>query len=216
MLLFLNGVGMGLFAAPNRPSIMNSLPTNRRGVGAGMSTTFQNAAMVLSIGIFFSLIITGLAHSLPQTLYSGLTTQHVPSAQASAVAALPPVSVLFASLLGYNPVQQLLGPQVLAQLPAANANYLTGRAFLPRTDLESVLPGTDDRLRLRHRRVPRGGDRLRTARQAVRARSGHGPSTDGRRPEHGVKPLPGGRVQNGQVNGLDLRLRINSNSGTKV
>jgi MFS family permease len=66
VILFLNGLGMGLFAAPNRAGIMNSLPANRRGVGAGMSTTFQNAAMVLSIGIFFSLIITGLARSLPK------------------------------------------------------------------------------------------------------------------------------------------------------
>jgi EmrB/QacA subfamily drug resistance transporter len=131
LLLFVNGLGMGLFAAPNRASIMNSLPPHRRGVGAGMSTTFQNAAMVLSIGIFFSLIITGLSHTLPETLYAGLTAQHVPSAQASGIAALPPVSVLFASLLGYNPVQQLLGPQVIAALPPANADYLTGRAFFP-------------------------------------------------------------------------------------
>jgi hypothetical protein len=103
--LLLNGIGTGLFAAPNRADIMNSLPPNRRGVGAGMSTTFQNAAMVLSIGIFFSLMISGLARSLPHTLADGLIAQGVPAADATRVAALPPVSVLFASLLGYNPVQ---------------------------------------------------------------------------------------------------------------
>ncbi|MGB8960566.1 MAG: MFS transporter [Pseudonocardiaceae bacterium] len=129
--LLLNGMGMGLFASPNRASIMNSLPPNQRGVGAGMSTTFQNAAMVLSIGIFFSLMISGLARSLPQTLSAGLITQGVPAADAMQVAALPPVSVLFASLLGYNPVQTLLGPQVLHQLPAGHAAYLTGRGFFP-------------------------------------------------------------------------------------
>ncbi|MGB8994353.1 MAG: MFS transporter [Pseudonocardiaceae bacterium] len=129
--LLLNGMGMGLFASPNRASIMNSLPPNQRGVGAGMSTTFQNAAMVLSIGIFFSLMISGLARSLPQTLSAGLITQGVPAADAMPVAALPPVSVLFASLLGYNPVQTLLGPQVLHQLPAGHAAYLTGRGFFP-------------------------------------------------------------------------------------
>src|SRR6202042_2210784 len=59
VILLINGVGMGLFAAPNRAGIMNSLPPDRRGVGAGMSATFQNSAMVLSIGIFFSLIILG-------------------------------------------------------------------------------------------------------------------------------------------------------------
>jgi MFS family permease len=129
--LLLNGMGMGLFASPNRASIMNSLPPNRRGVGAGMSTTFQNAAMVLSIGIFFSLMVSGLARSLPQTMSAGLIAQGVPAADAMQVAALPPVAVLFASLLGYNPVQTLLGPTVLHQLPAGHATYLTGRGFFP-------------------------------------------------------------------------------------
>ncbi len=129
--LLVNGLGMGLFAAPNRAGIMNSLPANRRGVGAGMSTTFQNAAMVLSIGIFFSLMITGLARSLPHALTSGLTAQGVPASAAAGLAALPPVAVLFASLLGYNPIQTLLGPQVLANLPPGHAAYLTGRSFFP-------------------------------------------------------------------------------------
>jgi MFS family permease len=129
--LLLNGIGMGLFASPNRASIMNSLPPNRRGVGAGMSTTFQNAAMVLSIGIFFSLMVSGLARSLPQTMSAGLIAQGVPAADAMQVAALPPVAVLFASLLGYNPIQTLLGPTVLHQLPAGHAAYLTGRGFFP-------------------------------------------------------------------------------------
>ncbi len=131
VVLLLNGMGMGLFASPNRASIMNSLPPNRRGVGAGMSTTFQNAAMVLSIGIFFSLMVSGLAQSLPQTMSAGLIAQGVPVADAMQVAALPPVAVLFASLLGYNPVQTLLGPTVLHQLPAGHAAYLTGRGFFP-------------------------------------------------------------------------------------
>jgi EmrB/QacA subfamily drug resistance transporter len=131
MVLLLNGIGMGLFAAPNRAGIMNSLPPHRRGVGAGMSTTFQNTAMVLSIGIFFSLMISGLARSLPYTLSDGLIAQGVPAADATRVAALPPVAVLFASLLGYNPIQTLLGPTVLQQLPSGHAAYLTGRGFFP-------------------------------------------------------------------------------------
>jgi EmrB/QacA subfamily drug resistance transporter len=131
LVLLLNGVGMGLFAAPNRAAIMNSLPRNQRGVGAGMSTTFQNSAMVLSIGVFFSLMILGLAQTLPQTLTSGLLSQGVPAADVTRLAALPPVVVLFASLLGYNPIQTLLGPTVLGHLPAGNAVYLTGRGFFP-------------------------------------------------------------------------------------
>ncbi|WSB74264.1 MFS transporter [Streptomyces decoyicus] len=131
LILLLNGIGMGLFAAPNRAAIMNSLPPDQRGVGAGISTTFQNSAMVLSIGIFFSLMIAGLAGALPRALTSGLTAQGVPAPDAAKVAALPPVGVLFASLLGYNPVRTLLGPQVLGHLPPGHAAYLTGREFFP-------------------------------------------------------------------------------------
>ncbi len=129
--LLLNGLGMGLFASPNRAGIMNSLPAHRRGVGAGMSTTFQNTAMVLSIGIFFSLMVSGLAGSLPAAMTAGLTAHGVPLAQAQQVAALPPVAVLFASLLGYNPIQSLLGTAAVHRLPAPDAAYLTGHTFFP-------------------------------------------------------------------------------------
>jgi MFS family permease len=129
--LLLNGLGMGLFASPNRAGIMNSLPASQRGVGAGMTSTFQNAAMVLSIGIFFSLMITGLSSSLPHTMETGLTAQGVPAAQAHEIAGLPAVSVLFASLLGYNPVQTLLGSSTLSHLSAAHQHFLTGRSFFP-------------------------------------------------------------------------------------
>jgi MFS family permease len=129
--LLLNGIGMGLFASPNRAGIMNSLPSARRGAGAGMSTTFQNSATVLSIGVFFSLMIAGLASSLPHALSSGLIAQGVPASDAARLAGLPPVSVLFASLLGYNPIQTLLGPGVLAHLPGGHAAFLTGRGFFP-------------------------------------------------------------------------------------
>ncbi len=129
-ILLLNGIGMGLFASPNRAGIMNSLPPDRRGVGAGMSATFQNSAMVLSIGIFFSLIILGLASSLPSSLFHGLTAQGLPAADASRLAALPPVSIMFAALLGYNPIRTLLGP-ALSKLPASHAAYLTGHSFFP-------------------------------------------------------------------------------------
>jgi MFS family permease len=130
VILLINGIGMGLFASPNRAGIMNSLPPSQRGVGAGMSATFQNSAMVLSIGIFFTLIILGLAATLPATLTHGLVAQGVPRADAARVAALPPVSIMFAALLGYNPVQTLLGP-VVSRLPASHAAYLTGHTFFP-------------------------------------------------------------------------------------
>jgi MFS family permease len=129
-LLLVNGLGQGLFSSPNRAEIMNSLPANARGVGAGMSTTFQNSAMVLSIGIFFSLITAGLSAHLPSAMYQGLVQHGVPAAAAQPVSHLPAVAVLFAAFLGYNPMQQLLGP-VLGTLPTAQAGYLTGRSFFP-------------------------------------------------------------------------------------
>jgi MFS family permease len=129
-LLLLIGLAMGLFASPNQTGIMNSLPPHRRGVGAGMSATFQNSAMVLSIGVFFTLMVIGLAASLPETLNHGLVAQGVPAADAHRVSQLPPVGLLFASFLGLNPIGELLGPS-LHHLPAANAAYLTGRSFFP-------------------------------------------------------------------------------------
>jgi MFS family permease len=129
-LLLLNGLGMGLFASPNRADIMNSLPANARGAGAGMTATFQNSAMVLSIGFFFSLMIAGLSNHLPTAMHDGLLAHGVPAADADRIAALPPVGVLFAAFLGYNPIQQLLGG-VLDTLPPDQASFLTGRGFFP-------------------------------------------------------------------------------------
>ncbi|MFP5022779.1 MFS transporter [Pseudonocardia phyllosphaerae] len=129
--LALNGLAMGLFSSPNRAAIMNALPAGQRGVGAGMTSTFQNAATVLSIGVFFSLLIAGLSTSLPAALHDGLAGQGVPEAAADQVAALPPVAILFAALLGYNPIATLLGPDVLAHLGPQQSAYLTGREFFP-------------------------------------------------------------------------------------
>jgi len=131
VLVFLNGLGGGLFAAPNTALIMSSAPAHLRGAASGMRATFQNAGMVLSIGVFFSLMVAGLANSLPRTLFTGLTAQGVPGGDAHRIAQLPPVGTLFAAFLGYNPIEQLLGPKVLGALPAANARTLTGRQFFP-------------------------------------------------------------------------------------
>jgi MFS family permease len=130
-LIFMNSVGMGMFIAPNQTGIMNSLPANQRGAGAGMAGTFNSSAQVLSIGIFFTLMILGLASTLPAALYHGLTSQGVSAATALRVSHLPPVGSLFAAFLGYNPMQTLLGPATLSHLPPATAHYLTSRAFFP-------------------------------------------------------------------------------------
>ena len=129
-LIFISGAGMGLFSAPNAAAVMNSVPAKQRGAAAGMLATFTNSGFVLSIGIFFSLMIAGLASTLPSALHRGLTSQGVPAPVAHQIAQLPPVGSLFAAFLGYNPVKELLTPTgVLSHLPAHNVSVLTGRTF---------------------------------------------------------------------------------------
>jgi MFS family permease len=132
LLIALNGIGSGMFAAPNTSAIMGSVRPNERGVVSGMRATFQNSGTALSIGVFFSLMVVGLAHSLPTALTSGLQDQGVPHAVAAQVAVLPPVSMLFAAVLGVNPLEHLLAPSgALMHLPPENAATVTGREFFP-------------------------------------------------------------------------------------
>ena len=131
LIIVLNGFGSGLFASPNRAEMMNSVPADQRGAAGGMIATFQNTAFVLSIGIFFSLMVAGLSSKLPTAMFGGLTAQGIPAAAAHQISHLPPIGVLFAAFLGYNPMQQLLGPHLLAHLPAGHAIYVTGRQFFP-------------------------------------------------------------------------------------
>jgi len=131
VILCLQGFGQGLFGSPNRTGVMNSLPAADRGVGAGMNSTFQFSAGVLAIGIFFSLMIAGLASSLTGAMHSGLVAHGVPAGDAARISHLPPVTTLFASFLGYNPMATLLGPHTLASLPPGQAETLTGRSFFP-------------------------------------------------------------------------------------
>ena len=130
LVIVLNGIGMGVFFSPNRASIMNSLPANQRGAGGGMAATFMNSAMVLSIGIFFSLMIVGLSGGLHSSLYNGLTSHGVSHAVAAKAANLPPVATLFAAFLGYNPIKTLLGPG-MNTVAAHQQHILTGHPFFP-------------------------------------------------------------------------------------
>ena len=126
------GIGTGMFAAPNTSAVMSSVPAAQRGVASGMRATFQNSGNLLSIGIFFSLMIAVLAKSLPPAMVAGLARQGVPVNIASQVAALPPVSSLFAAFLGINPLEHLLAPSgVLAHLSATQRETLTGTTFFP-------------------------------------------------------------------------------------
>ncbi len=132
LLVFLVSVGMGLFFSPNQAAVMNSLPPEQRGAGAGMLNTFQNSATVLSMWLFFTIVTLGLAARLPAHLYRGLVAAGVAPAAAHAVASEPPIGSLFSAFLGYNPVKELLGPTgALQHLPASQAAYITGRSFFP-------------------------------------------------------------------------------------
>jgi MFS family permease len=130
-LLFLNGVGSGLFSAPNSTMIMNGVPAGERGQASGLRATTMNAGQVLSIGIFFTLMIVGLALTLPKSMESGLVAQGLPQAVANQVANLPPVASLFAAFLGYNPMGQLIPPAALHALTAAQQATITGKEFFP-------------------------------------------------------------------------------------
>jgi len=136
LLIFLFAVGSGMFFSPNQAAVMNSLPPDQRGAGAGMLNTFQNSASVLSIGVFFTIITLGLAATLPSHLYHGLLAQGVPAAAARKVADLPPIGSLFAAFLGFNPIKELLGSAGTLtsryHLTRTHADYLLGRAFFPR------------------------------------------------------------------------------------
>jgi hypothetical protein len=131
VLLFVTGACMSTFGASNRTGVMNSLPATDRGAGSGMNTTFQNSAQVLSIGIFFTLIIVGLSDTLPAALVRGLSAHGVPVHTAVSISHLPPVSTLFAAFLGYNPAGHLLGPHVLSQLTPGQRATVTGEQFFP-------------------------------------------------------------------------------------
>lgn len=131
LLVFLNGLGGGIFTAPNTAAIMSSVPASQRGAASGVRATFFNAGSSLSIGIFFSLMIVGLANSLPSAMSSGLQAQGVPASVAHEVANMPPVGSLFAAFLGYNPIDELLGPSGVLENPAVNAEVLTGKTFFP-------------------------------------------------------------------------------------
>jgi MFS family permease len=132
LLIFLFAIGMGLFFSPNQASVMNSLPPDQRGAGAGMLNTFQNSATVLSMGLFFTIVTLGLAARLPSQLYRGLVQAGVAPSAAHLVASEPPIGSLFSAFLGYNPIKELLGPTgALQHLSAKQAAYVTGRSFFP-------------------------------------------------------------------------------------
>ncbi|HEU5268254.1 MAG TPA: MFS transporter [Jatrophihabitans sp.] len=108
VLLALNGIGMGLMAAPNSAAIMNAVPAAERGAASGIRATGMNTGMVLSMGGFFTLMAVGLASTLPAAMFNGLTSAGVTPAAATAASQASPVGLLFAAFLGSNPIKALV------------------------------------------------------------------------------------------------------------
>jgi MFS family permease len=130
LLLLAFGLGMGAFSSSNAAEVMGAVDPAQRGSAAGIRATALNCGQTLAISLFFSLLTAGLAARLPHALSSGLAGAGVPAPEAAAVAHLPPVAMLFATFLGYNPIQSLLGP-ALHSMPAATARTVTSTAFFP-------------------------------------------------------------------------------------
>jgi len=129
--LFLLGAGMGLFAAPNTTAIMNSAPARHRGVASGIRATFMNAGSMISMGVYFTIMIGALGARLPEALTRGLSHYGLPAAMIAKVAHVPPIAALFASLLGYNPMKIMVPPRILHSLSAHALATLTSREFFP-------------------------------------------------------------------------------------
>ena len=128
-ILFMLGVGQGMFAAPNTTAIMNSVPPERRGVTSGMRATFMNVSTMFSIVIFFSVLTIGVSDGLPSALYKGLIAQNVSAQLSLNISKIAPSSALFASLLGYNPMKALIPTSSFNMLTSATQQAITGPAF---------------------------------------------------------------------------------------
>jgi EmrB/QacA subfamily drug resistance transporter len=139
VILVILGLGMGMFAAPNTTAIMNSVPPEQRGASSGMRSTFQNTGMALSMTLYFTILILGMAQNLPPILYNGLVNAGIPAASAQQISGMPPTAALFAAFLGYNPMASLVPSSVLAALPAASKTTLLGNQFFPNTIAPAVM-----------------------------------------------------------------------------
>jgi EmrB/QacA subfamily drug resistance transporter len=136
VILFVMGIGGGLFASPNTVAIMNAVPPEHRGVASGMRATLQNAGQTISIAAFFTIVLSSLASSLPTALSTAAQSAGAPQL-AQVFNTIPPTGAVFAAFLGYNPVGSILSSPQVAQLllthplSAQVQAYLTSTTFFP-------------------------------------------------------------------------------------
>jgi len=139
VILLLLGIGMGMFAAPNTSAVMNAVPPEQRGASSGMRATFQNTGMALSMALYFTILILGLSHSLPSVLNQSMVNAGVPAQMAQKIADMPPTSALFSAFLGFNPMKEMLGPDILKTLPQATQHTLVSNSFFPQAIAPAVM-----------------------------------------------------------------------------
>ncbi len=142
VILFVMGLGGGMFAAPNTASIMNSVPAEHRGAASGMRATLQNLGSTISIAIFFTIVLSALGNNLPSALSSAVSNAGAPQL-VPVFANIPPTGALFAAFLGYNPIGSILSslpPSVVSSIPPATIAYLTGTSFFPNAIAPAFMP----------------------------------------------------------------------------
>jgi MFS family permease len=140
--LLIMGLGNGMFSSPNAAAIMNSVPPEERGVSSGMMSTLMNSGFVLSMGMFFTIIVVGLTGAFPSMFSAALSAANA-TPLIPAMSAIPPTGALFAAFLGYNPVHMILAglsPALLATVAPATLATLTGVAWFPTTLAQAFMP----------------------------------------------------------------------------
>ncbi len=73
-LLFVTGVGSGMFNSPNTAAMMGAVPVHRRGIAAATRMMLQNTGSVLSIAILLAIVTNAVPKETLLSIFSGLTT----------------------------------------------------------------------------------------------------------------------------------------------
>jgi MFS family permease len=140
--MFIMGMGFGMFGAPNSASIMNSVPSEDRGIASGMMYTINNTAQTASMAIFFTVIIIGITQRFPEAMTASLSSVGAVYL-APALSNIPPTAALFSAFLGYNPVDSILSAlpaPLVAHIPQTTLNTLTGTTWFPQTLQNAFVP----------------------------------------------------------------------------
>jgi MFS family permease len=142
LVLFMMGVGGGMFGSPNSSSIMNSVPPQDRGVASGMMFTIMNTSFTVSMAIFFTIVIVGITQRFPEAMTTSLASIGAVKL-APILINIPPTGALFSAFLGYNPVNAILSvlpPAIVAAIPKTTLNTLTGTTWFPSTLANAFIP----------------------------------------------------------------------------